>query len=120
MSVYLRLGFNIIADEVVWKRSWLEEAISDLLDFDAYFVNVYCADSVGAEREKSRGDRHAGWNRCSARYASMDALYDLSLDTGVHCPEECAELLRQALEKGLQPAAFGLMKEKFLEIGDRD
>ena len=120
MSVYLRQGFNIIADEVVWKRSWLEEAIRDLIDFDAYFVNVYCADSVGEAREKSRGDRHAGWNRCSARYASMDALYDLSLDTGAHCPEECAELLRSALEDGLQPTAFGLMKEKFLEIGERE
>lgn len=114
MSVYLRQGFNIIADEVVWKRSWLEEAIKDLLDFDAYFINVHCSDTIGAEREKLRGNRHAGWNRCSARYASKDALYDLSLDTGVSCPEECAAQLRQALEQGLEPTAFSLMQEKFL------
>ncbi len=114
VSVYLRQGFNIIADEVVWKRSWLEEAIKDLRDFDAYFINVHCSDTIGAEREKIRGNRHAGWNRCSARYASMDAIYDLSLDTGANCPEECAAQLRQALEQGLEPRAFSLMQEKFL------
>ena len=50
----------------------------------------------------------------------MDALYDLSLDTGVLCPEECAELIRSALENGLQPTAFDLMKEKFLEIAEHE
>ena len=116
VSVYLRQGFNIIADEVIWKRSWLEEAIKDLIDFDAYFINVHCSDAIGAEREKLRGDRHAGWNRCSARYASMDAIYDLSLDTGVDCPEACAAQLRLALVRGLEPTAFTIMGEKFRVI----
>jgi hypothetical protein len=29
-------------------------------------------------------------------------------------------LVRHGRRAGVQPAAFGLMKEKFLEIGDRD
>ncbi len=115
VSVYLRQGFNVIADEVIWKREWLEEAIKDLLDFDTYFISVSCSDAIGAEREKARGDRHVGWNRCSARYAAMDAVHDLSLDTGTQTPQECAVQLKQALEQGLAPTAFNIMSERFVK-----
>jgi len=113
VSVYLRDGFNVVADEVIWKREWLEEAIKDLIDFDAYFIGVSCSDEVGEERERLRGDRHGGWNRCSAKYAAMDAVYDLTLDSGKFSPESCAAQIKHALENNLAPSAFRIMQERF-------
>jgi chloramphenicol 3-O phosphotransferase len=49
------------------------------------FVAVRVSEAEGARREILRGERHAGWNRGSARAADADAIYDIEIDT-THTP----------------------------------
>jgi chloramphenicol 3-O phosphotransferase len=111
---FLELGFHVIADDVIWERPWLEDTLRILSPFTTYFVGVYCADDVSAQREHDRGDRHAGWARGSGRAAHRDAIYDLTVDTSYETPQECAREIKAALDGGLRPLAMKQMTEKYL------
>lgn len=109
MRAYLDRGFNIIADEVLWKKLWLDECIKALESYEVTFIRVYCSDEEGARREKVRGDRHAGWNRGSAYYSDLNCIFDLEIDTTSDAPDVCAHRLAQQLSS-LQPNAFRKMQ----------
>lgn len=112
IRAYLDAGFNVIADEVLWKREWLEECIKALDGYDVTFVKVFCSDEEGARREIARGDRHVGWNRGSAYYSDLDCLYDAEIDTTSHSPAECAKLLATQLQT-TEGSAFKKMRSQF-------
>jgi chloramphenicol 3-O phosphotransferase len=107
-AAYLAAGLNVVADEVLWKREWLEEALRVFEPHDVYFIGVHVEDAEGARRERERGDRHAGWNRGSARAAHLNAqgAYDLEIDTTHESPTQCAARIKAALDGGLKPAGF--------------
>lgn len=67
----LQQGFNVIADEVIWKRLWLEECLKVIETYQAFFVDFYCIDNEGVRRENVRGDRYPGWYRGSAYYLTV-------------------------------------------------
>ena len=52
---FLELGFNVIADDVIWERAWLVETLRLLAPFRVYFIGVRCDDAVSAYREQVRG-----------------------------------------------------------------
>jgi chloramphenicol 3-O phosphotransferase len=110
---FLGLGFNVIADDVVWERAWLEETLRLLAPYRVYYVGVHCDDAVSARRERERGDRHAGWARGSGRMAHQDATYDLTIDTSHESPERCAARIKAALDGGLAPTAMDAMQRRF-------
>jgi chloramphenicol 3-O phosphotransferase len=103
---FLDLGFNVVADDVIWKREWLLEALEIFDSYRVYFVGVFVSDVEGARREIARGDRHAGWDRGSARFAHHDAIYDLSIDTTDHDPMLCASEIKRPLANEAPPKAF--------------
>ncbi len=105
IAAYLQLGFNVIADDVIWKRLWLEECLKAIEPYQTFFIHVYCSDEEGSRREQLRGDRYPGWHRGSAYYSNSDAIYDLEIDTSIDCPETCAAKLKAALKDGLKPTA---------------
>ena len=72
---------NVIADDVIWKRDWLLDALRIFRGYQVWMVGVHVSDAEGARREQERGDRHPGWNRGSARAAHADAEYDFEVDT---------------------------------------
>ncbi len=115
-AAFLDAGLNIIADEVLWKREWLEDALRVFAPFQVTMIGVHVSDAEGARRERSRGDRHAGWNRGSARYAHRNARgrYDLEIDTTNDTPEACARKLKAALDGGLAPTAFQKLRAELL------
>jgi chloramphenicol 3-O phosphotransferase len=113
IRVYLDLGLNVIADDVVWKRDWLIDTLKVLQDYRVFFIGVHVSDEEGARREQVRGDRHIGWNRGSARAAHREAVYDLEVDTSAATPEACAHQIKQALDGGLEPAAFATLRGRF-------
>lgn len=41
IAAILEAGFNVIADEVIWSRTWLIDAITTLQAFQVYFVGVF-------------------------------------------------------------------------------
>jgi chloramphenicol 3-O phosphotransferase len=111
-AAYLASGLNVIADEVLWKRAWLADALRVFEPYDVYFIGVHVADAEGARRERERGDRHAGWNRGSARCAHQNAqgTYDLEVDTTHQTPSQCAARIKAALNGGLKPTAFAKLR----------
>ncbi len=111
---FLKLGFNVVADDVIWKREWLIDALRIFAPYRVYMVGVLVSDEEGARREIQRGDRHAGWDRGSARYAHHDAIYDLKIDTTFESPQQAALEIKAALDAGLAPGAFVEMRSKFL------
>jgi hypothetical protein len=64
------------------------------------FVGVHVSDAEGARREILRGDRHAGWNRGSARAARAHAIYDVEIDTTSVPPNRLAQQLVDEHEDG--------------------
>lgn len=116
IAEYLRRGMNVVADDVVWSKLWLEEAIKALDGFKVYFIGVFCDDEVAHEREEFRGDRFEGWARGSQLYAHKYATYDLTIDTSYETPLQAAHSIKEALDAGLQPHAFEHMKAEFFPI----
>lgn len=114
IAQFLELGLNVVADDVIWKREWLLDALRVFAPYRVYFVGVFVSDEEGARREQQRGDRHDGWDRGSARYAHHDAIYDLRIDTTHQTPWGCADEIKLALRKGLSPTAFEDMRRRYL------
>ncbi len=113
IAAYLKDGLNVVADDVVWKRLWLEESLKALEGLDAFFVGVFCDERVIAHREILRGDRRTGWGRGSQLYAHKDAIYDITIDTSLQSSQECAAKIKNAIEGGLKPTAAQKMREAF-------
>ena len=58
IRAYLEHGMNVIADDVIWKRDWLVDALRVFEGCWVWMVGVHVADGEGARREQERGDRH--------------------------------------------------------------
>lgn len=116
IRAYLDLGLNVIADEVLWKCQWLEDALRLLDGYEVYLIGVEVSDSEGARREHDRGDRHEGWNRGSARAAHRNCgRYDLEVDTTSLSPAAAANKIKDMLESGTPPTAFAALRRKLSE-----
>jgi chloramphenicol 3-O phosphotransferase len=61
-----------------------------------------------------RGDRHAGWNRGSARAAHADVDYDFELDTTEGSVQARARELYEMYRTCRDPKAFDRLRERFL------
>ena len=115
IKAYLDGGLNVISDDVLWKREWLEDAVTLLAGYDVVFVDARVSDAEGACREEIRGDRHPGWDRGSQRMAHRDALYDEEIDTTYDTPKTSAAKIFGFLESGLPASAFVRLRERFAQ-----
>lgn len=113
IKAYLDRGLNVISDDVLWKREWLVDAVKLLADYHVVFVGARISDAEGAHREEVRGDRHPGWDRGSQRTVHRHAVYDEEIDTTYDTPQTSAAKIFGFLESGLQPTAFGRLRERF-------
>jgi chloramphenicol 3-O phosphotransferase len=114
IATYLEDGLNVIADDVIWKRLWLEECLKSLSPYEVYFVGLFCDERILAQREIQRGDRRRGWARGSQIYTHMDTSYDLRIDNSDLTPQQEAKLLAEKLTNGLKPQAFAEMRDRLL------
>ncbi len=114
IRAYLEDGINVIADDVIWKREWLVDALRIFEGFKVWLVGVHVSDAEGARREAERGDRYAGWSRGSARAAHADAEYDFELDTTVSPIPVLARDLQERYEACHEPGAFDRLRDRFL------
>jgi chloramphenicol 3-O phosphotransferase len=71
---------------------------------------VHVSDAEGARREILRGDRHAGWNRGSARAAH--AIYEVEIDTTSLPPNVLAQQLVDQLAACPEPTAFATPRRR--------
>ncbi|MCV6987127.1 hypothetical protein H7H78_17425 [Mycobacterium shinjukuense] len=114
IRAYLDNGMNVIADDVIWKRQWLVDALRIFDGCQVWMVGVHVSDEEGARREAERGDRHPGWNRGSARAAHADAEYDFELDTTTTPVPVLARELYRRYRLCREPQAFQRLRQRFL------
>lgn len=114
IRAYLDNGMNVIADEVIWKREWLVDALRIFEGCTVWMVGVHVSDQEGARREQKRGNRYPGWNRGSARAAHADAEYDFELDTTATPVQMLARDLHDRYRACREPTAFNRLHKRFL------
>lgn len=114
IRAYLEDGRNVIADDVIWKRAWLLDALRIFEGCKVWLVGIHVSDQEGARRETERGDRRAGWNRGSARAAHADVEYDFELDTTDRSVPTLARELYEMYQACRAPKAFDRLRERFL------
>jgi len=110
MAAYLDQGLNLIADEVIWKREWLEEGLRVLKPYEVWFIGVYCDVRTLGHREIMRGDRIAGWGRGSQIYTHRDTTYDITVDTSTTGSSDHARKIAAAVTGGDKPTACERMR----------
>jgi chloramphenicol 3-O phosphotransferase len=88
---------NLIVDDVM-----LGEAKDDyknlLVGFDVSLVEVFASLAVLEERERLRKDRMLGLARWQFDRVHQGIDYDLTVDTSVETPENCANRIKLALK----------------------
>jgi chloramphenicol 3-O phosphotransferase len=75
-------GHNLIIEEVILEKKYLENYENNLKEHQVYFVNINCELDILEKREEARGDRVIGSNY--AQYFKMKDLnwkYNLKIDS---------------------------------------
>ncbi|MFN8494080.1 MAG: AAA family ATPase [Caldilineaceae bacterium] len=90
VAALAQTGNNVIVDHVLLDPQWVQECATVLGPFPALFVGVYCPLAVVEQRERDRKDRTLGQARAQFYKVHAHGVYDLTVDTSVATPEECA------------------------------
>lgn len=92
-----RAGAPVVVDDVFLGGAASQDRWrTALAGLDVLWVGVYCDPETAAAREASRGDRIAGMARTQAVAAHEGVHYDLTVDSAVHSPDECARTIAGA------------------------
>jgi chloramphenicol 3-O phosphotransferase len=100
------VGNNLIVDDVIYHPDVLLEAIQAFADLPVLFVGVRCSLEVAEQRELARGNRVRGGARTFHDHVHAHGIYDLEVDTSRASPEECAQIIKEAIERGHPRTAF--------------
>lgn len=100
LAATARAGAPVIVDDVFLSGAASQERWRTALDgLGVLWVGVRCDPDTAAAREASRGDRPTGMARAQAVAAHDGVRYDLTVDSAVHTPEECARTIAGALPR---------------------
>lgn len=111
-------GLHVIVDEVALNDDTLEYLLNGASGHDVYMVSVYAPLMIREERERARVNRFIGHTRSQEmrayQYKGHDLfrenLCDLSLETQMYDPAECAKVLSVYIENN-PPAAINRLKK---------
>ena len=106
IAAMAREGVNVIVDDVVLEKSFVEDYAATLAAFDVTIVGVRCAADVVDQRELSRPGRFPGTAAWHFDRVHEHAVYDVEIDTSTHTPRECAELVMAVLDAKPTPTAL--------------
>jgi chloramphenicol 3-O phosphotransferase len=90
-------GFNLIVDDVIYRRAWIADYAELLGHCQVLLVAVRCGRAELERREAARGDRRIGQSRGDLTIIYDLPCYDLQVDTENATPEACAEVIRTRL-----------------------
>lgn len=122
MAEHSRLGLNVVVDvghhdAYSVPRGILPNCARQLKGLPVLFVGVRCPIEVIMERRRAtwqvgNADDHAvpAPVRLWQEAVHAPGIYDMEVDTSIFSSEECAELIRQRLESGPPPSAFGRLE----------
>lgn len=117
IAAHARRGVNVAVD--VGHHDWfssplviLPKCARQLVGLTAWLIGVRCPVEVIMERRKAMGwlvPRDGSIPEPVMRWQDTvhnPGVYDLEVDTSLHSPEQCAELIRVRIEQGGPPSAF--------------
>jgi len=97
-SCCIRASRNyLLVDDVFIEPAWLDGWRSELTEIELLLVGVMAPLHVLEEREAARGNRIAGEARAQVDLIHRGVEYDLTVDTSLQSPEECARSILAAL-----------------------
>ena len=98
-------GCSVIVDDLLFKRSYLDDYIQVLDPANTWFIGVRCSLDVVEAREAQRPGRFPGTATSHFEQIHQHGLpYDLEVDTSVNSPRTTAELIKERLAS--PPTAF--------------
>ncbi len=97
LAALARAGNDVLVDDVFVDPGWLDEWRRELDGLDWLLVGVLAPVEVLDEREAARGNRIAGEARAQAGAIHEGVKYDLTVDTSLQTPEECARAILAAV-----------------------
>ncbi len=110
IALFSNLELGVIVDHVILDtpegRAWLLECVQLLHTHPVLFVGVDCPIEELERRERQRGDRRLGQARAQVVQSFRQGMYDLTVDTHQHSPEQCADMIIAALGKPEAWSAF--------------
>ena len=114
------LGNDVVVDHVLGYPPWLRECVALWRAFPVLFVGVECALPIVEARELARGDRSAKgvvrWQHSRVhRHGDRALPYDLTVDTGVQSPRECAEMILAGWQGCPAPGGFACLASAYAD-----
>jgi chloramphenicol 3-O phosphotransferase len=109
IALFSDMGTNVIVDDLLFKRSYLDDYVDVLDPSKTWFVGVQCSLEVVNAREASRPGRFPG--TATSHYDEIHAHgeeYDLEVDTSEASPRALAEEIIARLSS--PPEAFARMR----------
>ncbi len=117
IALFSDLQLDVIVDHCILdipeEQTWLPECVRLLHTYPVLFVRVECSLAELERREHDRGDRRPGQARAQINHIHGHQVYDLTVDTERHTPEECAARICAALQYPEQWMAFRTLYERW-------
>ena len=95
MAAMVACGNNIIIDDILLERAFLDDYLAVFEPFDVTFVGVRCPIETINRREQSRPGRFPGTAYGHYEQCHAHGEYDVEVDTSAMSPRECAETVVQ-------------------------
>ena len=102
-------GVNLLIDDIILERDFLEDYLQAMLGIDLYFVGVRCPAQVILRREAIRPGRFPGTAVGHLHICHAHVDYDVEVDTSTQSPEECARDVVKRVKAG-PPEAFARLR----------
>ena len=100
-KLYSDMGKNVLIDGILVERDEIKPHYQQLMEIlkenPLDIVEVYCPLDICRERNIARGDRYETQSDEQHELMAQNIEYSMRVDTSVHGPEECAELIVKEL-----------------------
>ena len=96
VKAFANLGINVIVDDIMFEKDFVEDYAKILKPFQTLFVAVRCSLEEVERRESMRPGRFPGTANWHFDRIHQNIIYDLEVDTTVSTPRLCAEKILRA------------------------
>ncbi|HET7015413.1 MAG TPA: AAA family ATPase [Streptosporangiaceae bacterium] len=96
-------GLDVIVDHVLSEPAWIADLDQTWAGLDQLRVGVLCPIEVAEERERTRRNRTLGWAKAHADIVHAHVSYDVTVDTSLASPAECAATVAAAVANRRSP-----------------
>lgn len=111
VATFTNMGANVIVDDLLFKKAYLEDYVHVLDPDNTWFVGVRCSLDVVNFRESQRPGRFPG--TATSHYEQVHShglAYDVEVDTTHLSPREVAQEIITRMER--PPEAFALLRRQ--------